>query len=194
MNKNMLRSMQAIVSVLLLSACSDYMDATEANKSEVERCIRELTRSINSIDRDFDVRKPDGGKYDDLRVRERGDLMIALDRAKATRDLIQSEGEILKSEIGFSNEYRCPAQEITDDYRTAELRLRTEDDLAGLDEMNREIDDALNGVIDEYRKKAVRHRVDAGPGPRIDIFEMKDGTVVYCTTTITNAGKAVSCD
>ena len=60
--------------------------------------------------------------------------------------------------------------------------------------MNKEIDSAINDVMEEYKQKAVEHSVLTGPGPRVDMFIMKNGAVVYCKTTITNAGKAVDCN
>lgn len=77
--------------------------------------------------------------------------------------------------------------------KKAEEKNQAELQDARLNEMNREIDRAQDGVIDDYRRKAERHLISAGPGPRVDTFVMKNGSIVICKTTITNGGKAVDC-
>lgn len=64
-----------------------------------------------------------------------------------------------------------------------------------LTSMNKEIDNTLDNIIDDYKKKAKRHWVSSAAGHfKVDAFELKNGEVVYCKTSITDAGKAVDCN
>lgn len=62
------------------------------------------------------------------------------------------------------------------------------------DRMNREIDEAQQGVLDDYRRRAVGHSYTTGPGFRIDQFLMKSGRIVHCKTSISTYGNAVDCN
>lgn len=78
-------------------------------------------------------------------------------------------------------------------YEELGKKLR-EIDRASIDSMNAEIDRGQNELLNEYRRKAVRSRRANGAGNvMVEAFEMPDESVVYCRTTITNGGKAVSC-
>jgi hypothetical protein len=194
MNKKMIINM--MISGAFISGCSDYKESTPTDKREVESCITWLKSGIANVDDRVKINKQAqvNGKFNELAIKEREELVNALESTKATYQMIVSEGEIYKGDLDSSDKYRCRAEDIEDYYRHANFELIREGDLARLDEMNRQIDKALDGVIDEYKRKAVRHRVSGGPGPRIDVFEMKDGSIVYCKTTVTDAGKAVSCE
>lgn len=65
---------------------------------------------------------------------------------------------------------------------------------ASLTAMNKEIDSAQDDFIADYKKKAKRHWVTTGAGHiKVDTFEMNNGEVIYCKTSITDSGKAVDC-
>ena len=97
--------------------------------------------------------------------------------------------------VGASNEVMhlmCVA--IDTKFSAKYFELQREIALSGVDAMNKQIDQALDDVIDEYKRKSVSHKIFNGPGPRVDQFVMKDGSVVYCKTTVTDGGRAVDCD
>ena len=70
----------------------------------------------------------------------------------------------------------------------AELRAQAERN-------NAEIDKGLNSVLDDYKKNARSHITSVpGAGIRVDVFEMKDGNIHTCRTSIKNNAKAVDCN
>lgn len=185
----------SLLSVVVIPACSDYKSSTPDNKAEIERCIKDLNSGVYVIDKYyFKGRAPDDSDYDKLKIGEREDLVSAIDYAKSDLETVVNDGKIRKDRVNFSDEYRCQEDEIRGRYERARLKISRRDEEERLDEMNKKIDSALDGVIDEYKRKAVRHTLLGGPGARVDAFEMKDGSTVFCKTTITNAGKAVSCN
>jgi hypothetical protein len=62
------------------------------------------------------------------------------------------------------------------------------------DKGNREIDATLDKMMEDYKRKAVEHRVLTGGAVQIDTFIMKVGSVVYCRTSMRNNAKAISCN
>lgn len=123
----------------------------------------------------------------------------ALYDTKSYLEAITKSGRRDKFQWQLSADERgCPLDEID---RT--ISIRRERDLGdqkkaalekSIDQMNREIDAAQDAVIDEYRRKAVKHLSDASGHVKVDTFVMKGGNIVICKTTVTNAGKAVSCN
>lgn len=49
---------------------------------------------------------------------------------------------------------------------------------------NREVDKAMDDMIESYRRRAVSWDTSAGSGSRIDTFHMPSGEIVFCRTTI----------
>jgi hypothetical protein len=61
-------------------------------------------------------------------------------------------------------------------------------------EANKDIDRALDEILNDYKKKAVRHYVTAGgSGAKVDVFILESGETVYCKTSISDGGRAVDC-
>lgn len=63
-----------------------------------------------------------------------------------------------------------------------------------VDRQNKEIDNAQDDLLNDYKKKSVKHYVSAGAGARVDSFTMKNGKVIICKTTVSDFGKAVDCN
>lgn len=63
-----------------------------------------------------------------------------------------------------------------------------------LDRINREVDEAQQSVLEDYRRLAVSHSYTTGSGFRIDQFVMNSGKIVHCKTTISSYGNAVDCN
>jgi len=97
--------------------------------------------------------------------------------------------------------YQCDADAY--DERMSEVRASSDRASAKWAEYDRKrrqaqaleaiIDQAQDDVLKDYERRAVKHIVATGPGPRVDTFVLKDGRIVLCKTTITNGGKAVDC-
>jgi len=65
---------------------------------------------------------------------------------------------------------------------------------ADAEKSNKELDAAQEEMMADLKKKAVRHnRLPAGAGAKVESFEMRDGSVITCKTTVTNAGRAIDC-
>jgi hypothetical protein len=180
----------SIFVVFFLAGCSDYKPISITQKMKMDSCLNELNNYIvyskNSIASDSN---PASNELRHLDIDELAEFTRALVDVKSALNIATTRGEILLS--GFT----CPVDRISNEYQSKRYKLVNKDTDIGeeLDKMNKEIDDAINDVMDEYKQKAVKHSVLTGPGPRVDMFIMKNGTVVYCKTTITNAGKAVDC-
>ena len=65
---------------------------------------------------------------------------------------------------------------------------------ADAEKSSRELDAAQDEMMADYKKRAVRHvQLPAGPGAKYESFEMKDGSLITCRTSVTNAGRAIDC-
>lgn len=88
-------------------------------------------------------------------------------------------------EYSFGDQIKTLERKVTRE-SASEIRRSVERD-------NKMIDEAQDAVINDHKKKAVKHYIDTSGHSRIDLFTMKDGRIVTCTTTVANGEKAVSC-
>ena len=59
---------------------------------------------------------------------------------------------------------------------------------------NAEIDKAQDDVLEDFRKKSVKHLISNGAGNyKVDTFILKNGDSVTCITSVSDFGKAVDC-
>lgn len=181
-----------LILLSLLTGCSDYKTATPRQKIFVDACFDILKSSVDNNTNSKGIKPDKSNKYDMLRMDKLAELTIALDETKIIVSTLKDNGKLHKKYIPYGD-FNCPYDSITADYDKKYWDLKNEKASENLDAMNKEIDQALNGVIDEYKRKAVKHKIVSGSGPRVDVFVMKDGTIVSCKTTVTDAGKAVDC-
>jgi hypothetical protein len=76
-------------------------------------------------------------------------------------------------------------------YYSHPVVIREERD--SIDRANRQADEAQDALLEEYRRKAVRHRLQSSASGRVDMFEFADGSITVCTTTVRNNARATSC-
>lgn len=59
---------------------------------------------------------------------------------------------------------------------------------------NRQADQAMEDMIESYRKRAKNSNTSATAAARIDTFEMPNGSLVICKTTFRNGARATTCN
>lgn len=197
--------------VIALGGCSEgsYLPPlTDSAKSSMEGCIQRLKAHVDALEAkgydkldmtslDVKVLQP-GTEY----ALAREGYLESLERYE--KSLRSNKIEKLKWSI-YDDFKGCPeeaipqmlnpdveARRIYNERNWEESAPKRQQD--ALDRMNREIDEAQNDVLEEYRRKAVRHEFTTGPGFRLDQFQMPSGRLVHCKTSISDYGKAVDCN
>ena len=97
----------------------------------------------------------------------------------------------------------CSAYGLTDDFRnfgrvdpnpgvSPEEMIRRAHEQAEIS--NRQLDQTMEDMITDYRKRAKSSRSSATAAGRIDMFEMPDGTTVICGTNFRNGARVTTCN
>lgn len=184
-----------IVVALVLAGCSDYEPATSSNKREIQQCLNSLQAQIDSINKGFSKNKPDpNNKYDAIYMEKQSALSSAIYETSTAYRTATENGELHQDYVDSDGRYICSEESIYKEYSNKLFELERDTALENANAANKQIDQALVDVIDDYKKKAVEHKVTNSGGLRIDMFVMRSGAVVYCKTTVTDAGKAVDCN
>lgn len=202
-----------IFSPLALAACITLLGCGDsryppAYRSDAESCLVKLKPIVDEI-RSKNLHKYEKGNRRGS-VEER---FIAEETARYYSHSVFHYEKVLPAFLNWEKlseeerkrlgEYQMCSRFITSDeglrnhidhsLRVNAKRLKEETEREYLNRMNREIDGAQEGVIEEYRRKAVSHSVSSSGSVRVDTFKMPNGSLVYCKTTVLDSGKAVSC-
>lgn len=99
------------------------------------------------------------------------------------------------STLPFDFKNECKIDRLDSYYDEKMFYIKRDEALKQADAANAEIDKALDDVIDDYKKQAVKHFTsNGGSNIKVDTFILKNGKTVHCKTSITDAGKAVDCN
>ena len=180
---------------VFFAGCSDPV-LIPGQLEKFESCVNSLNWHVDFM-KSHGYDKIDPNTKDETQKIEKDELYlseIALKETRAYVDRIKKSGKLEKfSWYLNADEKRCPFDTIASITRSNQARVDSSKQEQNLDAMNREIDAAQDSVLEEYRRKAVKHSSTSGAGAKVDTFLMKGGSIVICKTTVTNGGKAVDC-
>lgn len=200
MKKNRLVLVLALA--LVITGCGNKL--SDKQKIQASKCLKKLDVAINWLEQngyDKGIGKPTTVTEEENKIRHdwlgslryaKSNLQDGLAKSRLTED------EYVRAYVALGIDEACGP--YSSDFESVDTTnrhhprpIRKEWESKQLDMMNAEIDKALEKGLNDYRRKAVKHTVLSGPGPRVDQFVMRDGSIVHCVTTVKNAGKAVSC-
>ncbi len=186
-------SLTAVVA-FALTGCSGF---SEEEHAKAEACIRRIDDALKTIESlGYSEASKSPTTYEEARLKARALQHWHLEGVKRTLNERDANPKAARRHFGFAETCSVSAIDIDNkEYlrNTGWEDKRQEEQAREIANMNRAIDRAQDELLSDYSRKAKRHTVPGGPGPRIDTFEMHDGTIVICSTTVQGGGRATSC-
>lgn len=181
------------VFVLIGRLTSDQKEVTQTTALQITECRERLASHILTLQAYEDGRHRFGSALTDVARSVRTTIELEMQEVAADLDLAVQKGWVSKSRLSLGG-YACEADRVFDrfDRKLAEEQKGLQ--ALEIARSEAEIDAAMTGVLENWKKQAVEHYVANGAGPRVDTFLLKDGSSIICSTTFRNGIKAVSCN